>query len=94
MVKSTQKTVLYWKTNSHFRTYFAEMERLYLLESELHTELLKLKTENGQLKTECRREPLQLRLDRSLERSSHDERGSTAASSINEGDNLRGKKPP
>ena len=56
--------------------------------------MLKLKTENEQLKTECKREPLQLRLDRSLERSSHDERGGTAASSINEGDNLRGKKPP
>lgn len=86
--------MLYWKTNGNFRTYFAEMKRLYLLESELHTELLKLKTENEQLKTECRRESLQLRLDRSLERSIHDERGGTAASSINEGDNLRGKKLP
>ena len=84
--------------------FFAENSRIYKLEKELVTvkteRLLVLETEKEELKTKCKSLEEQLQFwprtlqDSNLERSGYDERSGVAALSVNEGDNIRGKKSP
>lgn len=87
-----------------FAVFFAENSRLYKLEKEhvtVKTErLLVLETEKEELKTKCKSLEEQLQFwrrtlqDSNLERSGYDERSGAAALSVNEGNNIRGKKSP
>lgn len=84
--------------------FFAENSRIYKLEKELVTvkteRLLVLETEKEELKNKCKSLEEQLQFwprtlqDSNLERSGYDERSGAAALSVNEGDNIRGKKSP